>query len=664
MNVQFKTELVATSQNSQYVLDHPHKAFGTCLPDAGPSVASNISVEQASGSHEWIHGTPKTSYQNFPCSPQEVISYGLGHSTRTHECYRNDKYRMSDGSVESSPLQDNYSLQSQRSTHEAPPYSTGHSFYSSPSVQSCSSSGSPASPHVSQNYPSGLHYFHSPQEPYGPAGSGHSGIEQEEDLKYMLQELETALLVSESDDPDNFGSMYEEQRFPEYSEWNVETMHDTTNNYCQSSSSVYPKPEQVEVSSMTLNHVKVEIVNEVDLGTFCSSTINASEEQKQELEFDIPYGDVKELLIACAKVVADSDNDSFKIDKLIAEIRQVVSISGDPMQRLGAYMVEGLVARLASSGGIIYKALRCKEPTSPELLSYMQVLYEVCPYFKFGYMAANGAIAEAFKDEDRVHIIDFQIGLGSQWVTLIQALAARPRGPPRVCITGIDDPLSNYARGGGLELVGKRLSKLAETCNVPFEFHPVPVMGADVQVNMLKCQAGHALAVNFSFQLHHMPDESVNTSNHRDRIIRIAKGLAPKVLTLVEQESNTNTAPFFPRFMETLSYYTAVFESLDVTLPRESKERINVEQHCLARDIVNIIACEGAERVERHELMGKWKSRFTMAGFKPYPLSSIVNSTIKSLLEGYCQKYSLLERDDTLYLGWSNRPLIAACAWQ
>lgn len=221
----------------------------------------------------------------------------------------------------------------------------------------------------------------------------------------MLQELETTLLVSESDDPD-IGSMCEEQ--PEYSEWNIENMHDTTDNYCQSSLFVYPKPEQVEVSPMTLNHVKVEIVNEVDLGTICSSTINSSEEQKKELEFYIPYGDVKELLIACAKAVADSDNDSIKIRKLIAEIRQVVSISGDPMQRLGAYMVEGLVARLASSGAIIYKTLRCKEPSSPELLSYMQVLFEVCPYFKYGYMVANGAIAEAFKDEDRVHIIDFQ----------------------------------------------------------------------------------------------------------------------------------------------------------------------------------------------------------------------------------------------------------------
>ena len=112
-------------------------------------------------------------------------------------------------------------------------------------------------------------------------------------------------------------------------------------------------------------------------------------------------------------------------------------------------------------------------------------------------------------------------------------------------------------------------------------------------------------------------------------LLRMIKSLSPKVVTLAEQESNTNTTPFFHRFVETLEYYLAMFESIDVTLPRNSKERINVEQHRLARDIVNVIACEGKER---HELFGKWKSRLTMAGFRQYPLSTYVNSVIKSLL--------------------------------
>ncbi|KAL7600682.1 hypothetical protein Lser_V15G21185 [Lactuca serriola] len=376
----------------------------------------------------------------------------------------------------------------------------------------------------------------------------------------------------------------------------------------------------------------------------------------------ISRGNFKELLLACAKSVAE--NDSITANWLMSVLRPMVSVSGEPAHRLGAYMLEGLVARLSSSGSSIYKTLNCKEPTGNELFSYMRVLYEACPYFKFGYLSANGAIAEAMKNENKIHIIDFQIAQGSQWVTLIQALASRPGGPPTLRITGVDDSTNAYARGGGVNIIGQRLANLAESCNIPFQFHGIPVSGSEVEASHLGIVPGESLAVNFAFMLHHMPDESVDPLNHRDRLLRLIKGLSPKVVTLVEQESNVNTAPFFHRFQETLNYYTAIFESIDVTLPRDHLQRINVEQHCLARDIVNIIACEGAERVERHELLGKWKSRFTMAGFKPYPLSTLVNSTIKALLESYSHKYRLEERDGALFLGWLNRDLVASCAWK
>uniref|UniRef100_A0A5B6Z9Y2 Putative chitin-inducible gibberellin-responsive protein 1-like n=1 Tax=Davidia involucrata TaxID=16924 RepID=A0A5B6Z9Y2_DAVIN len=327
-------------------------------------------------------------------------------------------------------------------------------------------------------------------------------------------------------------------------------------------------------------------------------------------------------------------------------------------------MVEGLVARKEASGNNIYKTLRCREPEGKELLSYMHILYEICPYLKFGYMAANGAIAEACRTEDRIHIIDFQIAQGTQWMTLLQALAARPGGAPHVRITGIDDPVNKYARGDSLDAVGKRLAAISEKFNIPVEFHAVPVFAPDITKEMLDVRPGEALAVNFPLQLHHTPDESVDVNNPRDGLLRMVKSLSPKVVTLVEQESNTNTAPFFPRFLETLDYYTAMFESIDVTLQRDRKERINVEQHCLARDIVNIIACEGKERVERHELFGKWKSRLTMAGFRQYPLSSYVNSVIRILLRSHSEHYTLEEKDGAMLLGWKDRYLISASAWQ
>lgn len=376
----------------------------------------------------------------------------------------------------------------------------------------------------------------------------------------------------------------------------------------------------------------------------------------------VPRLDLKQALISCAAAISGED---FRTAKgFMDHLECMVSVSGEPIQRLGAYMLEGLKARLEFSGSNIYKKLKCNEPTSSELMSYMTVLYQICPYYKFAYKSANVVIWEAMQNENRIHIIDFQIAQGSQWVSLIEDLGKRPGGAPHVRITGVDDSQSTHARGGGLYLVGQRLSKVAATHGVPFEFHSAGISGCEVEVENLEFRHGEALAVNFPYMLHHMPDESVSTSNHRDRLLRLVKSLSPKVMILVEQESNTNTASFFPRFNETLEYYTAMFESIDAGRSREDKQRISAEEHCVARDIVNIIACEGPERVERHELFGKWRARLTMAGFSQCPLSLSVSMASLDVLKDYSNNYRLQEREGALHLYWKNRVLVTSSAWR
>ncbi|KAG6658935.1 scarecrow-like transcription factor PAT1 [Carya illinoinensis] len=528
-------------------------------------------------------------------STQEVGAYCLPHfQTFGHQLHYNDRSQRTNFLTRNS--------NERYCTLESSSANGSYAVYTSPSITSFSPNGSPMSQQDSQSYTGYQHY--SPDNTYGSPISRSCAIDEVNDFKQKLKELETVMLGPDSNFLDSYDCSFQ----------------NSTNN-----------------------------------------TSLAMDSWRRIMEA-ISKRDLKHVLIFCARAI--SDNELLMAQWLMDELRQMVSVTGEPIQRLGAYMLEGLVARLASSGSNICKAIKCKKPASAELLSYMHILDEACPYFKFGYMSANGAIAEAMKDENRIHIIDFQIGQGSQWLTLIPAFAARPGGPPHIRVTGIDDSMSAYARGGGLNIVGKRLSKLAETFKLPFEFHYAAMTGCEVQLEKLEVRPGEALAVNFAFMLHHMPDESVSTQNHRDRLLRLVKSLSPKVVTLVEQESNTNTAAFYPRVLETLNYYMAMFESIDVRLSREHKERMNVEQHCLAREMVNIIACEGPERVERHELLGKWRLRFKMAGFTPYPLSSLVNATIKTLLENYCSSYRLEERDGALYLGWMSRDLVASCAWK
>ncbi|KAK4485002.1 hypothetical protein RD792_007609 [Penstemon davidsonii] len=301
-----------------------------------------------------------------------------------------------------------------------------------------------------------------------------------------------------------------------------------------------------------------------------------------------PHMDLKQLLLACAEIVSEADTISERkvavsaAEALMDILEKRVSVSGEPLQRLGAYMLEGLRARLLSSGSIIYKKLKCIEPTSSELMSYMHVLYQICPYYKFAYMSANVVIGEAMENENRIHVIDFQIVQGSQWVSLIPALSCRPGGPPYIRITGVDDSQSAYARGGGLQLVGQRLAQIAESCGVPFEFMVQPCQGV--------------------------------RSNWR--------------------------------------------------ISRDDRQRISAEEHCVARDIVNIIACEGTDRVERHELFGKWRLRLMMAGFSPIQLSSSVSNAIRDMLKEFNSNYRMAEGNGAVYLGWKNRALATSSAWR
>ncbi|CAA6660373.1 unnamed protein product [Spirodela intermedia] len=357
----------------------------------------------------------------------------------------------------------------------------------------------------------------------------------------------------------------------------------------------------------------------------------------------------KQLLFDCA--AAMSEDNLGEASAMITELRQMVSIQGDPLQRLSAYMVEGLAARIVSSGKGIYKALRCKEPPTLDRLSAMQVLFEICPCFKFGFMAANGAIVEAIKNEGKVHIIDFDVNQGSQYITLMQD-------------NRVDDPETVQRTIGGLKIIGQRLEKLAEELGIPFEFRALGMNTGNITPSILSSQPGEALVVNFAFQLHHMPDESVSTVNQRDKLLRMVKGLHPKLVTIVEQDVNTNTAPFFPRFVEVYNYYSAVFKSLDA-MP--------------CRDIVNIVACEGMDRIERYVFItsanapflhqkvrggGKWKARMTMAGFVSCPISSDVKGTIGKLLKSYSDRYTAEDVGGALCFGWEDKSLIVASAWK
>ncbi|CAI7856383.1 unnamed protein product, partial [Closterium sp. NIES-53] len=356
------------------------------------------------------------------------------------------------------------------------------------------------------------------------------------------------------------------------------------------------------------------------------------------------------------------------------------------------------------------------------------VLVNATPFLTFGQVAANSAILEALADEPRVHIIDFGIGHALQWPALLQALGARPGGPPHVRVTGIEVPQCGAMSPYCAMKAGKRLESAAAMWGVPLRYHWVMSRLEDVTPSMLNLHPGEAIAANCALRLSQLLDESEQPNSAanpataanavfanppseplseplsgpllsrpdagrtdvggadpdrlylgkadsmssdseespRMRVLRTIRMLRPKVVTVVEQYSNHSSPFFLARFYEALYYYAALFESIDASLPRNEVARRVFEEQVLGRAIVNLVACEGQERVERQEPLEQWQQRMLRAGFKPRGVSEGVVTTLHALLQTYNKVGHDVRRVDeaSVVLTWKGNPLLAMMAWE
>ncbi|ONK76593.1 uncharacterized protein A4U43_C03F29920 [Asparagus officinalis] len=128
---------------------------------------------------------------------------------------------------------------------------------------------------------------------------------------------------------------------------------------------------------------------------------------------------------------------------------------------------------------------------------------------------------------------------------------------------------------------------------------------------------------------------------------------------------NANTAPFATRFGEACNYYGSVLDSLDAVMSREDRSRFRIEC-ALGRKASNSIACEGADRVERAEVFGKWRARMSMAGFRPVQFGSDAVEAVKVRFGSMKANpgFTLEEDAGRVGFGWMGRVLTVASAWR
>ncbi|CAK9265345.1 unnamed protein product [Sphagnum jensenii] len=369
------------------------------------------------------------------------------------------------------------------------------------------------------------------------------------------------------------------------------------------------------------------------------------------------------LLLECARAVAA--NDTSQAQKLMSVLNELASPYGDCDQRLASYFLQALFCKITNTGLRCYRILLAAAEKSYTFESVRKMILEfqeASPWTTFGHVACNGAILEAFEGEMKVHVVDISSTFCTQWPTLLEALATRSEGSPNLRLSAIViSPEAEPAAMHVMQQIMTRLDRFARLMGVPFEYSLTQLPQLEqlefAHGSALELREDEALAINCIHTLNQYGSSS------RDQILYTFRNANPKIVTIVEDEMELVSADFMTCFSEALRFYWLLFQSLDESFPRASNERLMLER-AHARNIVNLLACEPADRRRWPQQGVDWARRLSAASFVHSAFSDDVVGDVRALLTRYKEGWGLITDENGLYLTWKDQPVICTSAWR
>lgn len=278
---------------------------------------------------------------------------------------------------------------------------------------------------------------------------------------------------------------------------------------------------------------------------------------------------------------------------------------------------------------------------------------EISPLVQFTNFTCNQAILEALDGFDGIHIVDFDIGYGGQWASLIHELASRGRGVTLLKITAVVSPSTHDQIE--LDLARENLIQFAGEINLEFEFE---VMGIDSLSSSswspsFLASRNEAVAVNLPF------GSFMNHQLSTPLVLHRIKQLSPRIVVSVNEGCHRTDLSFSGRVIHTVQSYSSLLESLDaVGMNTDALQKI--ERFLIQPGIQKSIM--GHFHTEEPQ---DWRSAFLSSGFTPETFSNITESQAECVLKRTPVRGFHLEKDQSsLVLCWQKMELISASAWR
>ncbi|KAF8379245.1 hypothetical protein HHK36_028677 [Tetracentron sinense] len=333
---------------------------------------------------------------------------------------------------------------------------------------------------------------------------------------------------------------------------------------------------------------------------------------------------------------------------ILARLNHQLSPIGKPLQRAAFYFKEALQLLLmntpqrnSSPFDVIFK------------IGAYKAFSEISPILQFANFTCNQAILEALDGFDRIHIIDFDIGLGGQWASFMQELAMRIGGTPSLKITAFAS--SSSLDPFELGLMRDNLNHFANDIGIRFELHIVSLDSFDPASCSLPLHVleSEAVAVN-------LPVGSLNHPSSFPSLLRFLKQFSPKIVVSVDRGRDRSDLPFSHHFLHALHSYSILLDSLDaVNLNPDAM--LKIERFLLQPNIESTVL--GRRRAP--EKIPPWRNLFMAAGFSPLTFSNFTETQADCLLKKTpVRGFHVGKREASLVLCWQRQELVSASAWR
>ncbi|KAI3741207.1 hypothetical protein L1987_58877 [Smallanthus sonchifolius] len=375
-------------------------------------------------------------------------------------------------------------------------------------------------------------------------------------------------------------------------------------------------------------------------------TINHHQQQQQ--------GIIDQLFKAADLI--QSGTDPILAQGILARLNHQLSPVGKPFERAAFYFKEALQLLTHSILNNINPQIT---PTgSPFTLIFKIGAYksfsEISPFLQFANFTCNQALLESLNGFDQIHVIDFDLGYGGQWASLMQELALRNDGVSYFKITAFVSPSTHDQLE--LALTRENLIHFASEINVGFDLEivSIDVLASNSWSLPFHVTDNEAIAVNLPIHVF---------SNHQTQIpsvLRFVKSLRPKIVVSVDRGCDRTDLPLSNHVIHALQSYSNLLESLEaVNVNVDSLQKI---ERFLVQPAVEKIVLG---RFLFPEKTPHWRNMFLSAGFSPLLFSNFTESQAECLVKRTpVREFHVEKRQSLLVLCWQRRELVSVSAWK